>query len=545
MAVNNEFLAEYQLCQKIHENNKNIVYRGKHRDTLQPVILKLAKDPSDRQQLVDYCHSYAAATKLNLASIVVPLDFLKSKTYLALVMPDKGYVSLQEYLVDREGLALAEFFSLALAILKVVKKLEEHKINLIKLSLEHILVAPDCQQIELINFSRLEIASTSNESLPSTLNSLGLIFYRLLTGKELKEDKNLWTTRDKPIPGILQEIVDSLLLQTAGKKYREIATVLADLDLCWQAYQQDESLSQVNLFSQANKSIHLVHFNFEFLLSNSDLPKLLIDSSSKTIFWKDLNSVYLGCNQAFADLAGVSNPQEIVGKTDYDLPWTIEEADWYRKCDRRVMDGDIVEDKIIETQVSADGRLAHVITTKAPIHDRQGNVIGIFGSYRDITLETILKQQSVAMEVALDGMAILIEGKYVYLNQAHAEIFGYDSPEELIGKSWHVLYDPSVIPELEAEIFPKLTQDRFWRGELIAKRKDGSFFEEELSLIFTEDNLLVCVCRDISDRKAIERKLKFTQFAVQNFADSIFYINRKGKIIAERLAAIILPFRLI
>lgn len=103
------------------------------------------------------------------------------------------------------------------------------------------------------------------------------------------------------------------------------------------------------------------------------------------IFWKDWNSVYWGCNQNFAEVAGLSSPEEIVGKTDYDLPWTREEAEWYRDHDRRVMDSGKPEYEIIEPQLQADGRQAWLVTNKIPLTDAEGNIIGILGTFEDIT----------------------------------------------------------------------------------------------------------------------------------------------------------------
>ena len=103
------------------------------------------------------------------------------------------------------------------------------------------------------------------------------------------------------------------------------------------------------------------------------------------IFWKDRNSVYWGCNQNFADVAGLSSPEEIVGKTDFDLPWTREEAEFYREHDRRVMDSGKPEYEIIESQKQADGREAWLITNKIPLIDDDGKIIGILGTFEDIT----------------------------------------------------------------------------------------------------------------------------------------------------------------
>ena len=86
--------------------------------------------------------------------------------------------------------------------------------------------------------------------------------------------------------------------------------------------------------------------------------------------------------------------------------------------------------------------------------------------------------------------------------------FGYQSSEELLGKSWDLLYEPEEVQRLKREIFPLLTQQKHWRGETTAKRADGSTFAEEQSFTITEYGDLICVCRDISDRKQAEQQLR-------------------------------------
>jgi PAS domain-containing protein len=68
------------------------------------------------------------------------------------------------------------------------------------------------------------------------------------------------------------------------------------------------------------------------------------------VFWKDCNSVYLGCNQNFAVSAGLSSPEAIVGKTDYDLPWGVSEAELYRADDREVIESGMAKLHLIESQ---------------------------------------------------------------------------------------------------------------------------------------------------------------------------------------------------
>ncbi|NJM96180.1 MAG: GAF domain-containing protein [Phormidesmis sp. RL_2_1] len=67
------------------------------------------------------------------------------------------------------------------------------------------------------------------------------------------------------------------------------------------------------------------------------LLRKVIDTIPQVIFWKDQTSTYLGCNQNFANLAGIQHPEEILGKTDDDLPWSKAEADALRASDQKVM----------------------------------------------------------------------------------------------------------------------------------------------------------------------------------------------------------------
>jgi diguanylate cyclase (GGDEF)-like protein/PAS domain S-box-containing protein len=121
------------------------------------------------------------------------------------------------------------------------------------------------------------------------------------------------------------------------------------------------------------------------MIEKEELLQLVLDNIPQYIFWKDRNSVYLGCNRNFAIIAGLKNPLEIVGKTDYDLPWKKEESDFFRECDARVMETDTPEYHIIEPLLQADGKQSWVNTNKIPLHDAQGNVVGILGTFEDIT----------------------------------------------------------------------------------------------------------------------------------------------------------------
>ena len=114
-----------------------------------------------------------------------------------------------------------------------------------------------------------------------------------------------------------------------------------------------------------------------------------------------------------------------------------------------------------------------------------------------------------AMEVASDGMALLDEeGTYTYMNQAHAEIFGYDSPEAFLGNTWRMCYADEQAERFEEEFMPVLHENGTWTGEVEGKRKDGTPVPQQVTLTQLEDGGLICVTRDITERKEAERELR-------------------------------------
>lgn len=137
---------------------------------------------------------------------------------------------------------------------------------------------------------------------------------------------------------------------------------------------------------------------FEEALNESQLMlRTIIDSIPQAVFWKDSQSRYLGCNKAFARHSGISCPEEVIGKTDYELPYAKNEASAYRAKDREVIDNNRPELNIIETVTNPDGTTMWVKTSKMPLLDNHANPIGVLGIYEDITdqkkAERILEMQ--------------------------------------------------------------------------------------------------------------------------------------------------------
>jgi PAS domain S-box-containing protein len=123
-----------------------------------------------------------------------------------------------------------------------------------------------------------------------------------------------------------------------------------------------------------------------------------------------------------------------------------------------------------------------------------------------------LRTQVQAIEACADGIAILNENEqFAYMNHAHAAIFGYESPKEFIGKSWKVLYSEAEALRFEQHIMPRMAREGHWEGEATAQRKDGSSFPQQVSLTALAEGGLICVCRDLSERRRMEEQLRKKQ----------------------------------
>jgi len=112
--------------------------------------------------------------------------------------------------------------------------------------------------------------------------------------------------------------------------------------------------------------------------------RLIMDHIPQAIFWKDKDSVYLGCNKAFAEDAGADNPKEVIGKDDFAMPWS-QEADLYRTDDQHVIETGTPRLRYEEPQTPPEGDKIWLETSKVPLRDASGDVIGVLGMYEDIT----------------------------------------------------------------------------------------------------------------------------------------------------------------
>lgn len=124
------------------------------------------------------------------------------------------------------------------------------------------------------------------------------------------------------------------------------------------------------------------------------------------VFWKDTQSVYLGCNENFAKLVGLNSPEEIIGLTDARLPWPVQQHQIaaFLEGDRQTMQGKpLINNE--EEAVIDNGHSIIVLVNKRAIYDDQGQLIGVLGVATDITEQKTAEQELLTAKQAAEQAA--------------------------------------------------------------------------------------------------------------------------------------------
>jgi PAS domain S-box-containing protein len=162
----------------------------------------------------------------------------------------------------------------------------------------------------------------------------------------------------------------------------------------------------------------------EALYGSQNMLQTVLDTIPAAVFWKDRNFHYLGGNRTWLDAVGLKSSEAVIGKSDYDLSWERSQANSFREHDKRIMESGIPEYNIVEPYLRADGTQAWARTNKVPLRDVEGKVIGVLGTYEDIT-ERKRMEEALQNTQKLESLGVMAGGIAHDFNNLLSGIFGY------------------------------------------------------------------------------------------------------------------------
>ncbi len=261
----------------------------------------------------------------------------------------------------------------------------------------------------------------------------------------------------------------------------------------------------------------------DLLAEANRMFSLVIENIPIRVFWKDREGRFLGCNTAFAQDVGFDTPEDLTGKTDYDLI-DYETAVRFQTVDSEIMSSGIPKLRYEEFEVRPDGQEQWLQQSKIPIKNEGGEVIGILGVFDDITsrkevemalIESETKFRNV-VEQSNDAIYILNSDRFDIVNQRFADMFGV-SVEQVVDPEFNFieLVDPVSRPLIEKRA-------RMWeRGErppsvfeFLALNKQGVRIHVQASVSdidYKHEKMTLGILRDVTVQKRLEEQIRQSQ----------------------------------
>jgi PAS domain S-box-containing protein len=216
-------------------------------------------------------------------------------------------------------------------------------------------------------------------------------------------------------------------VKTQSELISDLKALQKEYDVMKERYEKE--ISQLKMAEEAMISEHL-------------LMDAIMNNFPDHIYFKDLNSRFIGLNSSLAHFLGLKTPEEGVGKTDFDY-FTKEHAQQAFDDEQTIIHtGQLLTKE--EKETHHDNADTWVSTIKLPLHDKKGSIIGTFGISRDITkrkmAEKELSEEQYLMRTLMDNLPDHIyfkdnANRFLRINKAMAEFLGFNDSDKAIGKS--------------------------------------------------------------------------------------------------------------
>ncbi|NIO37446.1 PAS domain S-box protein, partial [Candidatus Bathyarchaeota archaeon] len=232
-------------------------------------------------------------------------------------------------------------------------------------------------------------------------------------------------------------------------------------------------------------------------------------SSPNAITVTDLNGNIVECNPEALKISGFTSKDELISKNAFELI-AVKDRKQALENLRKTLEYDSVKN-VEYILLTKDGREYPAEFSVSVIKDSKGKPTGFVAVIQDIAdrkkVEEEIRIKDSAIASSINAIAFAdLEGNITYVNSSFLELWGYEDEKEVIG-------EPSVkfwqMDKKASEIVEVLRDKGKWMGELIAKRKDGSSFDVQISANTVKDETGKSICMmasfiDITKRKEME-----------------------------------------
>jgi PAS domain S-box-containing protein len=276
------------------------------------------------------------------------------------------------------------------------------------------------------------------------------------------------------------------------------------------------------------RKYRLLFTTSESILGESDQLRILINNLPDSVYIKDSSSRYILCNQRFVKQLKADSPENIYGKTDVEI-YKNDAGHKYLEEDGKIMSGELPF--LTRKHESAkNGENKITLTTKIPIKNKKGRIIGLMGTCTDITEQEIasrqleeknkiLEKEENLFRALMDNMPDTIyikdtECRFLDGNPSQVRVTKAGTHENLLGKT-----DFDFYPRDIAEIFYKDDKQVLETGKPVINKEEMGFdadgnirVKSTTKVPFRDKNGkilgLVGIGRDITKQKEAEEKLK-------------------------------------
>lgn len=253
----------------------------------------------------------------------------------------------------------------------------------------------------------------------------------------------------------------------------------------------------------------------EKLKRERKLLRTLIDNLPATIYVKDRECRKVIANRADLKIVGVKTEVEVLGKTDLET-YGPEVGMRGFTDDKKVIDsGEAVLNRE-EDFWDENGIQRWLITSKIPLTEENGEIIGLVGIGRDITEQKLAQEKILKLSMGIEQSSATIvitdiNGNIEYVNPAFTATSGY-SEEEARSQNPNILKSGNMGTSVYKDLWETISSGKVWRGELQNKKKDGSLYWEwaTIASIKNDKGLItnyIAIKEDITENKKMQAEL--------------------------------------